>query len=191
MDAILAEINQFNTAAQESKGNKKRKTDEIPKKSSALGDNKPVRNQCLPDDSALARKWSFTTDYNDHFETPQTAYLDIYNLIKGVADKLNKPVNEVIIYDPYYCDGAMKSIMKSMGFLNVINENRDFYEDIRRGQVPGMLQCTDHSLPAGDCHYFHMLYWLLREFVCRLRHYGDQSSVLGRPQGATAVLPEQ
>jgi len=40
------------------------------------------------------------------------------------------------IYDPYYCTGAVKTHLKSLGFTNVYNENEDFYDAIRRGKVP-------------------------------------------------------
>jgi len=99
--------------------------------------------------------WNFETDYNDHFETPLVAYIDIYNTIIEIAQILKKPLNELVIYDPYYCKGSTGKLLnqifqyyhntndtnttdikKEDMYLHVINENRDFYQDIANKTVP-------------------------------------------------------
>lgn len=80
--------------------------------------------------------WNFEVDYNDHFETPAIAYSDVLSLLDQLSTQLNKSKAELIIYDPYYCLGNMKAYLQQLGFINVINENRDFYKDIRTKKLP-------------------------------------------------------
>ncbi|VEU42935.1 unnamed protein product [Pseudo-nitzschia multistriata] len=86
----------------------------------------------------------FPVDDSDHCETPLQAYKDL----EAVLDRLlwiddgsnqrkkKRPRSELTIYDPYYCDGGVKTKLASMGFTNVINRNRDFYRDIESGEIP-------------------------------------------------------
>ena len=82
-------------------------------------------------------EWNFAVDYNDHFETPRVAYCDIMPMLMEIADSLKKTLSELIIYDPYWCQGSMVSHLKSLGCNNVINLNRDFYKDISTNKIPG------------------------------------------------------
>ena len=43
-----------------------------------------------------------------------------------------------MVYDPYYCKGAVVAALASLGVRaeNVLNRNRDFYADIAAGAVP-------------------------------------------------------
>jgi hypothetical protein len=98
--------------------------------------------------SSWSRKYPYKVDYNDHFETPVTAYRDILPLL----DSINSSREEHIIYDPYFCDGRTKRIlMDELGFPNVVHECRDFYKDIATEQVP-----NHHTLitnpPYSDQH---------------------------------------
>ena len=81
--------------------------------------------------------WKFKVDYNDHFETPLVAYSDIDPILSDIAQKLQKSREDVIIYDPYYCKGNMVEHLNSLGYNRVINNNSDFYGDIKRNRVPG------------------------------------------------------
>ena len=78
----------------------------------------------------VSLSFPFVADYNDHFETPLVAYEDLEPILSSLALKLQKKNNELIIYDPYYCQGRMKELLASIGFTNVVNNNRDFYKDI-------------------------------------------------------------
>lgn len=80
--------------------------------------------------------WSFEVDYNDHFETPLAAYADIAPVLDVAAKMLSKERSSLVLYDPYYCQGNMRSHLATLGFTNVINENRDFYKDIAESRVP-------------------------------------------------------
>ena len=82
--------------------------------------------------------WNFSQDYNDHFETPLQAYQDIKKLLLEVARRCNKSLEEIVIYDPYYCKGEVINRMKDIGVANVINVNEDFYMNIKRKKIPGM-----------------------------------------------------
>ena len=76
----------------------------------------------------------FETEFGDHFATSLSSLKDI----KPVLDWLCAKDHVSIIYDPYYCDGAVKRHLTSLGFPenNVVHQNRDFYRDVKTGQVP-------------------------------------------------------
>jgi len=82
----------------------------------------------------------FEVDDSDHCETPFKAYQDLTVVLDRLLVKSpgggKKPRSSLCIYDPYYCDGGVKTKLASLGFTNVINENRDFYEDIAKGNIP-------------------------------------------------------
>jgi len=63
----------------------------------------------------LKSNWNFTTDYNDHFETPKIAYTDLLPLLQTLATNIHKKIHEIIIYDPYYCNGMMKTYLNELG----------------------------------------------------------------------------
>jgi len=64
------------------------------------------------------------------------AHKDIVNFLNIVASQKNKKPSELVIYDPYYCAGATKTNFTELGFPNVINENKDFYEVVAKNEVP-------------------------------------------------------
>ena len=65
--------------------------------------------------SSISSKWNFITEYNDHFETPLNAYRDLLPLLQSLALKINKKIHDIIIFDPYYCDGMMKKYLNELG----------------------------------------------------------------------------
>ena len=105
-------------------------------------------------------QWNFEVEYNDHFETPKIAYADLLPVLLQVASDKKKPLSEVmsclclvflfdikvivdsvlqlVVYDPYYCEGQMITFLNELGVKNVINRNRDFYEDMKEQNIPGM-----------------------------------------------------
>jgi hypothetical protein len=78
----------------------------------------------------------FQADYNDHFETPKQSYLDILPVLDAIGLSLSLTRSGLILYDPFYCNGLAKANLESLGFLHVIHERRDFYEDVRKKMVP-------------------------------------------------------
>ena len=103
-------------------------------------------------------KWEFATNYNDHFETPFDAYSHIKPLLAAIALRRHPPsgqkrkrgddcttadiatasLEDLVVYDPYYCQGKVCTDLAALGLAKerVINENRDFYADIASGSTP-------------------------------------------------------
>jgi hypothetical protein len=87
--------------------------------------------------------YPYETDYNDHFETPVVAYEDVAVFLDWVnSTKTDSPHcsnnnrSDLILYDPYYCQGRTARLFQELGFTNIIHEKRDFYHDIKTNQVP-------------------------------------------------------
>jgi hypothetical protein len=89
-------------------------------------------------DEAVNDDYQFEVDYNDHFETPLRAYQDLLPCLQSMCNELiqRKAIDNVILYDPYWCQGQMRALLHSLGLNNVINQNRDFYEDIASNILP-------------------------------------------------------
>ena len=107
-------------------------------------------------------EWNFAVDYNDHFETPHIAYSDLLPMLIETAKSLNKNLSDLVIYDPYWCQGSMVLYLKSLGCNNVINLNRDFYKDISINKIPGTYL---HYLVL--CKLYKLIFHI---FSSRLRH---------------------
>ena len=69
----------------------------------------------------------YKADPLDHAETPGVAYEHIVQLLDFVCMKLGKSRDSLIIYDPYYCKGAVIENLCKLGFTQVINKKQDFY----------------------------------------------------------------
>ena len=57
--------------------------------------------------------WAFEVDYNDHFETPKKAYEDLLPFLSAISKHCTaapKNLNDLIVYDPYYCKGSVVSL---------------------------------------------------------------------------------
>ena len=100
-------------------------------------------------------RWSFPTDYLDHFETPREAYSDILPLLDAAG-----PLAALRVYDPYYCAGAVVAALAALGVRNVINENRDFYADVSADAVPPHDLLVTNPPYSGD-HKQRLLDFLL------------------------------
>ena len=120
---VVADTNITNDECQHQKDNKKQKRDD---------NNDNITNNNISDTSRFA----FKVDEADHCETPLAAYQDIVDVLDKLASSLNKSRSSLVIYDPYYCDGGIKQKLASIGFTNVINNNSDFYKDIKDKKIP-------------------------------------------------------
>lgn len=100
--------------------------------------------------SSSSSSWSFTVDYNDHFETPLDAYKDIVFVLELITRALRKTKAELVIYDPYWCKGSVVNNLKVLGFTSVINKNRDFYSDIDKVQIPSHDVLLTNPPYSGD-----------------------------------------
>jgi hypothetical protein len=80
--------------------------------------------------------YPFDVNPADHCETPLAAYRDISNVLEFLATSLGKTRESLIIYDPYYCNGAVKRHLSTLGFKTVLNQCDDFYEVVKNQAVP-------------------------------------------------------
>lgn len=82
-------------------------------------------------------------DPADDCETPLEAYKHVAPLLAKLGQRLKKPKDQLRIWDPYYCDGAVSAHLASLGFTNVHNaRGEDFYEVLA--------SCDDARLPPHD-----------------------------------------
>ena len=80
--------------------------------------------------------YPFPVDPGDHCETPLEAYQDIGPVLETLCSRLRKTKAELRIYDPYFCLGAMRAHLKTLGFLNVYNKKEDFYLKLAGNNLP-------------------------------------------------------
>ncbi|KAJ1452778.1 hypothetical protein M885DRAFT_525963 [Pelagophyceae sp. CCMP2097] len=78
----------------------------------------------------------FPSECDDHCESPPEAYADIASVLDLVATALGKTRATLLIYDPYFCAGAMKQHLSGLGFTSVRNDAVDFYHAVENGEVP-------------------------------------------------------
>jgi hypothetical protein len=72
----------------------------------------------------------FHAEYGDHFETPLVAYEHLLPALDLLAQRLKlKNRSALRVYDPFYCEGAVVSRLRSLGFSKVIHENVDFWAE--------------------------------------------------------------
>ena len=135
----------------------------------------------------IASYHPFDVEPRDHAETPFEAYADIEPLLFKIAQCLGKTKDNVILYDPYYCEGSMRIHLNKLGFKNIINENKDFYETIKTNTVP------DHDIlitnpPFSSDHMERILkfcvtnkrpfFLLLPQFVGKKSYYLELLKIL-------------
>jgi len=123
--AVVADTNITNNEYQHQKDIKKQKLD------STHNNNDNITNNI-----SNTSRFAFKVDEADHCETPIAAYQDIVDVLDKLASSLNKSRSSLIIYDPYFCDGGIKKKLASIGFTNVINNNSDFYKNIKEKTIP-------------------------------------------------------
>ncbi|KAF4659146.1 hypothetical protein FOZ61_004970 [Perkinsus olseni] len=78
-------------------------------------------------EEVLSKAFPYPTDSLDHAESPAKAYGHVGPILELMAEKLGKSKEDLKIYDPYYCNGAVVDNLKALGFTNVYNECEDFY----------------------------------------------------------------
>lgn len=105
-------------------------------------------------------QWAFDTEYSDHFETPRRAYADVLPLLEAVAAR--SALARLVVYDPYYCQGRVKKLLRELGCENVVNANRDFYADVAAASVPAH-DCLLTNPPYSAEHKQKLLAFLVAE----------------------------
>ena len=72
-------------------------------------------------------EYPYETCEDDHCESPEAAYKDIAPFLRRLALALNKKEADLLVYDPYFCEGSVVERLKGAGFENVYNRKEDFY----------------------------------------------------------------
>jgi hypothetical protein len=91
----------------------------------------------------------FQVDETDHCETPLEAYKDIAILLEHFAKAIGKTRATLRIYDPYYCNGGVKSRLALLGFKTVFNENTDFYANIKKVRTRSRYELFELASSSG------------------------------------------
>lgn len=86
------------------------------------------------DNDTTETTFPFPADPDDHCESPLAAYRDVLPLLEFLFPKKER----CKIYDPYYCDGAVKRNLASLGFPQVHNVKEDCYRTWASRSVPDL-----------------------------------------------------
>ncbi|CAN0163083.1 unnamed protein product, partial [Ectocarpus fasciculatus] len=123
-------------AAEAGNGKKKKKKKRKKKKGAAAGSSGDVASSVGAEAESVVVEYPFEVEECDHCETSERAYSDIAPLLSALAAELGKPAQDLVIYDPYYCQGSTVGRLASLGFPRVHNRKEDFYEVVKNGKVP-------------------------------------------------------
>lgn len=52
------------------------------------------------------------------------AYADIVPVLSSIAATIGKSHSDIVIFDPFYCEGSVCSNLAALGFPNVINKKQ-------------------------------------------------------------------
>jgi hypothetical protein len=125
----------------------------------------------------------FETAYNDHFETPLQAYLDVKPLLDWFSSVCDHSSNDFVypqsgtsnaaksdssqsgrtsftLYDPYYCNGRSANFLRQLGY-HVVHEAKDFYLDIANNEVP-QYDVLISNPPYSDTHKIQCIDYCFR-----------------------------
>ena len=102
---------------------------------------------------------SFDTNVLDHCETPRAAYEHLREFLDVLGQSMKISTSSMRVWDPYYCDGAVKRIFTEMGFDNIIHEcgllpthrKQHEYPSARGTSDQPPLQRRSYSSSAGIC----------------------------------------
>ena len=131
-------------------------------------ENRPSRKKqkFKEEDDGLVQgqRHGFETNHLDHCETPREAYEHIKPYLLELAKKLNisDPGRNMILWDPYYCDGSAKRHLNAIGFQNMIHENRDFYATISTDETIPKHHVLITNPPYSDDHIDRLLTYVSR-----------------------------
>ena len=106
--------------------------------------------------------YPYQVDENDHCESPLLAYQDISPVLDFICAKLGKTRATLRIYDPYYCEGAMKAHLLTCGFSDVYNKMEDFYKVIEAKACPDYDVLVTNP-PYSNDHVPRLLSFATRE----------------------------
>jgi hypothetical protein len=145
--------------------------------------------------SRMEKQWNptilpFDAAYNDHFETPMQAYLDVKPLLDWFSSFLDHSLlnnsldvqsanstsesdshsgrTRLTLYDPYYCNGRSAIFLKQLGY-DVVHEARDFYVDIANNAVPHY-DILISNPPYSDTHKIQCLDYCFQSLGSSLKN---------------------
>ncbi|KAL7476931.1 hypothetical protein ACHAW6_002758 [Cyclotella cf. meneghiniana] len=101
----------------------------------------------------------FSAETDDHCETSPVAYRHVAPFLEFLAGRIGRKSSDLIIYDPYYCAGAVAGHLKRLGFDSVYNRPEDFYRVIREGKIPRHDVVVTNPPYSGD-HFDKLLRFL-------------------------------
>lgn len=104
----------------------------------------------------------YRANFNDHFETSEEALKDLMPVIEAMRSLVRPNCPESFtLYDPYYCNGAVKGHWEALGVPKVIHEKRDFYHDVEEGTVPSHFDMLVTNPPYSDDHIQRLMEFLI------------------------------
>jgi hypothetical protein len=152
----------------------------------------PAASECPSprvDGAAIQATYRFDFDPLDCAETSPQAYEDLDLVLGELCSMLGLTKETAVLYDPYFCAGAVKRRLGRLGWSNVLNDNVDFYESISRGTVPPFDILVTNPPYSGD-HIGRLMAFCREQnkpWFCLMPHYShlrdDWSRVYGVPAG--------
>mmetsp|Transcript_17451 Transcript_17451/g.33681 ORF Transcript_17451/g.33681 Transcript_17451/m.33681 type:complete len:450 (-) Transcript_17451:240-1589(-) len=143
--------------------------------------------------------YPFQANPDDHCETSADAYRDVVPVLDLLAGRLKKSREELQIYDPYYCAGAVKTHLLSLGFPNVYNECEDFYDKLKNPDKLPMHDVIITNPPYGEEHIRQLLRFclsnnkpyllLLPDYICGKDYYQPCFAPRGSTEVTNDMLP--
>jgi len=110
-----------------------------------------------PSSRNRGRQHSFDTNVLDHCETPRAAYEHLREFLDVLGQSMKISTSSMRVWDPYYCDGAVKRIFTEMGFDNIIHDNADFYQLIKNNTNIPPHEVLVTNPPYSDDHIHRLL----------------------------------
>ena len=83
------------------------------------------------------RRFPWAAAEEDHCETPRGAFADVAPLLEWLAGREGRAGRAGLrVYDPFFCEGAVRRHLGALGFRDVRNERVDFWAAAAAGQTP-------------------------------------------------------
>lgn len=89
-------------------------------------------------------------DSHDHAETPLCAYQHIHPLVAQISSHLGIQLDELRVYDPFFCAGASVRNMKTLGWNAAMNPKEDFWRAVKEKRTPSFDVLVTNPPFSGD-----------------------------------------
>lgn len=119
----------------------KRKSDKLyeePKKKKSKSLDIESNKAIAPDhdNSNLKDVYPYETNDDDHCESPLEAYKHISMILELISQRIHKSKEDLVIYDPFFCEGSVVNHLHTLGFHSVYNRKEDFYKMQELDKIP-------------------------------------------------------